>query len=89
MGSITVNHRKQNRFIEQPRQEINKENAEQEKQLAEDVQNLSKKVCSSILPLLLETVQCAYCVALLSDHGPDLHFFCLGKVLGKTIRRSK
>ncbi|OWZ52848.1 prefoldin subunit 1 [Cryptococcus neoformans var. grubii Br795] len=30
-------------FIEQPRQEINKENAEQEKQLAEDVQNLSKK----------------------------------------------
>ncbi|ALO69705.1 hypothetical protein CNL06295 [Cryptococcus deneoformans JEC21] len=30
-------------FIEQPRQEINKENVEQEKQLAEDVQNLSKK----------------------------------------------
>nr|KIR85133.1 prefoldin subunit 1 [Cryptococcus tetragattii IND107] len=39
-------------FIEQPRQEINKENAGQEKQLAEDVQNLSKKVCSSILPAL-------------------------------------
>ncbi|KAE8538392.1 hypothetical protein D1P53_004746 [Cryptococcus gattii VGV] len=52
LASITANHRKQNRFIEQPRQEINKENAEQEKQLAEDVQNLSKKVCSSILPPL-------------------------------------
>lgn len=52
MGNITANHRKQNRFIEQPQQEINKENAEQEKQLAEDVQNLSKKVCSSILPAL-------------------------------------
>lgn len=52
MGSIIVNHRKQNRFIEQPRQEINKDNAEQEKQLAEDVQNLSKKVCSSVLSAL-------------------------------------
>lgn len=49
-GASLLTTEKKIRFIEQPRQEINKENAEQEKQLAEDVQNLSKRVCSSILP---------------------------------------